>query len=296
MSISPLPSELYRPIVEGVTSPRDLYSIALSCRQLRHEGQRILFREPSLSSIEQHLCFLDSVIASPDRLALFVFRYCQQVVAKSMDKPARTYHPGDMVTLVGKTERAIPLMKELEKLHYIPFTFWHQTPLNTFFNANFQFQLDAFDWGEEESTMAIIQSFLPSQPKLRHLGLIGEAFFSLAPSVYGVGTDLCPELDSLHAGSWGVVHGFLPGRKITRLTWETGIGEPFIITPMASFSSEFRQLRYLAFDIGGPAFESIACHLESLELLELYTSASLEGFRVRRSTCLMSSTIFRSKI
>ncbi|KAF5328110.1 hypothetical protein D9619_013633 [Psilocybe cf. subviscida] len=73
-----LPPELHSSVISNVHRQKDLKSLALTCHALREDAQRGLFNSPSIQMhLEHHksrLPFLESVISSPDRLALMVRR------------------------------------------------------------------------------------------------------------------------------------------------------------------------------------------------------------------------------
>ncbi|KAF5389331.1 hypothetical protein D9757_003534 [Collybiopsis confluens] len=131
------------------------------------------------------------------------------------------------------------------------------------------FQLEDLHWHCHSDELKI-QSFLPTQRGLRRLSLGGwdDTRFSAPSSNAGQ-----PDFREL-AGSYGVVHAFLPGREITRLRWVPDLDDPWDTSTgldIEGLATSLEKLKYLSF--GGyftrPHLCSISDHLSSLFYLEL---------------------------
>jgi hypothetical protein len=130
VSIHSLPLELIRSIFEqDCLERKDLLSLALSSPLLRDEAQRILFKDPGQLILGNKKIsgdsFLDSIIASPKRVAPMVRVYSQIIDWQRFRNTARRTAPpptpkkereARQNLILGKIQRALLLMGNLKHL------------------------------------------------------------------------------------------------------------------------------------------------------------------------------------
>lgn len=233
-----LPLELLRNIVTNIQLQASLLPVALASSVLREEAQRRLFMAPQLPTPLSHLVFLNTVIASPHRLALSVKTYTQFGV---LDDAEPT--PQLMQTLSDRTAAALQVMVNLRKLGFRA-TFYRVPNVATAdILRGCTFQLHALTWVcHANDAEILLHEILPSQKALRHLGLLcpGE----LSSGDIQAAKLLCADLVSL-AGPISIFPVLLPNRSIRYLHWTLGRVTDDEDGDIASLPSEFFDIEFL---------------------------------------------------
>ncbi|KAF5310996.1 hypothetical protein D9619_007922 [Psilocybe cf. subviscida] len=197
MTQHPLPFEVLYHIIDDVDNKGDLRSISLASRALRDEGQRALFRHTGTLKIELPELsgnrFLDSIIASPHRLAHAVHSFEAHLVWER--RPVgrkcgfdRGYMPDptnleNIVKFIDKLERALMLMTNLKSLSIMAMrnkVLLESVPPLPRILRRCTFQLHEFCWEHVRSDdELIISEFLPHQSALRSFGLLSKQCINL---------------------------------------------------------------------------------------------------------------------
>ncbi|KAF5309168.1 hypothetical protein D9619_012708 [Psilocybe cf. subviscida] len=172
-----LPTDILPHILANILPVLDLCSISLVSREFRTEAQRIVFRHPGPVTIaywnKPHIGLLKTIISSPNRLALHVRSWDQEIVLwERCSKRTKA-------ALIHLTKRALESMVNLKSLRVwsahpvsiqkaLPPLLW---PLPHIL-LDCKFQLEVFEWecnsGDEEG---LITDFLPAQRGLKELVL-----------------------------------------------------------------------------------------------------------------------------
>ncbi|KAF5325523.1 hypothetical protein D9619_009534 [Psilocybe cf. subviscida] len=286
-----LPLELIRQIVEDVvddiddpTYCRDLSAVSLSCRLLRHEAQRVLFRDSgelhtTTAAREKTIMFMDTIISSPERLALYV---------KSFDITFDDwFHPNsdETAALIQKLSITLQAMRNLESLDVSQWTSSVSSLADILQHVHSK--LTSFIWSGYSDTASaaanIKADFLRRQDNIEHL-VISE--FIEERTLEPIAAEICPRLQSLSA-SYALTQILLPGKQhLTSLHWEPPLGDHVAQVyqgPDADFpcdleliSKELGRIRYLSYDVGGslmpagPNIRRIAPYLTSLVCLNTH--------------------------
>ncbi|KAF5318524.1 hypothetical protein D9619_011073 [Psilocybe cf. subviscida] len=178
-----LPLDIHLEILSHLTPDQDqqtLMSAALCCTALRNASQQILFSSmrrrwmyhPDEQSIViAHINFLQTIVNSPDHLALFVRSYSQ--IGLSLEPSYLSSRQTQYleikthrVKLWDLTVQALPLMINLKTLYFEPSSSHASAPTLL---QNCTFQLGSFTWIGEGSEEWLFDQFLTSQPSLLHL-------------------------------------------------------------------------------------------------------------------------------
>ncbi|KAF9077662.1 hypothetical protein BDP27DRAFT_1413366 [Rhodocollybia butyracea] len=257
-----LPAELYRPIVGYVKDCATLLSLLLTSHLLNAEAERSLYYKfEHVHNVRSQVLFLQRAVDCP-RVAQYVHSYKFE-----MDWRTNIGTKHIFWNLLPKAWRAFV---NLKILHFRT----NGGMVVEGLLSGCTFQLEHCHW-RCRTDEAQMQIFLESQTKLKCLSLCGwddENF--LAPSNH----DKQPDLRQL-AGSYGVIHAFLPGRHITHVEWISDMEDPWDIATgldVAGLASSLRKLRSLK--LGGPPLCVISDHLTNLVFLELvgYDSPEIE--------------------
>jgi hypothetical protein len=245
-----LPLDLLRPTIEHLHDDLEsLLAVSLASRELRAEGQRILFKTMALmQDKEAHIKFL-TVIISSSLLAQHVKEFYQ---FELLD-PERQEEP-----LWDLTCRGLNAMINLKRLF---FGASKGGPSATILRGC-TFQLETLRWENYHDAEQLLE-FISSQPNLRCLG-----FEWIGPELNTSG--ICPGLQTLH-GDRRTIDAFLSGRSITSLKWCPHEEELRRDAPIYTPPQEFHHLRYLSFGgyLGRPSLSAVTEDLPALEVLEL---------------------------
>lgn len=300
------PFELFRHIITVIGDDVDksthyhrLSAISLSCRLLRHEAQRVLFRNPGelhTSSATQlkTMLFIDTVVSSLDRLALYV-----KIFAITFDD---WFHPNfETPAFVQKLSNALQAMRNLESLNVVQWTSNARSLSNIL--QDVQFELSSFSWFGHPLTMSEVTNskieFLQRQNKIKHLAILE---FLDESALKAIAADISPFIRSLSM-PFSLSEIILPGKQyLTSLQWVL----PRNVLPSAvvmhnneniaprlrSISRELERLRYICYQGGsalspvGPQIQHIAPYLTNLVCLEI----SRDSLTVRVSILLYAQT------
>lgn len=296
--MSPLPVVLIAEIIEQLVceSTKDLRSAALVSRDFRHEAQRVLFRSPFTIPLHADSPrgerFLDTVIASPNRLALFVRRYRQRnfwhdpVVDLDIDIDEVTHEDiavaqKQNAPIVRKTGAALRAMKSLTHLVLIGINAPILPPGESLADVlrGCTFSLEMFSWLHPCDDHVVINEFLRTQPNLRHLGLYGLRRNQYARGVditdlRRAGREVCPRLQSLSM-PLETAELFLPGRKIRSLCFTLQYEDIEVDTQtpsMEHLANELSTVEYMEYDEAAenPPFSLMTDYLVNLKLLKIH--------------------------
>lgn len=275
-----LPPELFRHIIQYLSKDRQaLCAISLVCKFLQDEGQRQLYRRvsfPDSSTPETHIKFLKSILDN-NRLALLVREYAQYDVA--LDKKG---------TLWDYLCHGLQAMANLKRLHFRAFGGQPSAEILT----NCTFQLRVLVWGNYNDEDHLSQ-FLLSQHSLR--GLVvdwAEDKRDLIP------TSCCPRLSDLRGLNQGAVETFLPGRKITSLSWTTHslkLDSSYKIDSFESFLPYLSRIRFLSLGVSFSRvyIRSIVRYFPRVEVFE-FRHPAVDSHEVSGSSSISSSLSFDS--
>lgn len=283
-----LPLELIRQIVEDLVdfgnwplSYSHLATVSLSCRLLRFEAQRLLFRSPGElfthnAKRKQTTLFLDTIVSSPERLALLVEYFI--IIFDDWFEP----DSDETAALIQQLANALQAMHNLTLLEVYQ---WKGTipPLPNILR-NTHFKLTHFVWSgyarTEFDDMNFLANFLRHQDKIEHLHMAG---FINEDTLKKIASDILPCLRSLSA-PYSFTEIFLPEKEhVTSLRW-VGFGDDFntpLPRPGTAFpcqletiSKELGRIRYLSYDSTkscfpvGPGLQQISSLLTSLICLD----------------------------
>lgn len=299
-----LPLELVRAVVEQDCLTReDLRSLALTSSSLRDEAQRRLFKDPGeLVLGHPKFCqdkFLDSIIASPKRLAPMVRVYSQVIDWQKFRNTARkSGHEGDMgktesearqKLILGKIRRALKLMVNLKHLTHEERTRKHKLVdmISSILPDKCSFQLTSFDWtyvvkdGIQEE-LNLFHRFLPQQLALQSLRFarvqIPQELVTPKEDFYTIARSACPQLEDLSA-PLDFIMAVLPMKPaIKRLSWQMddddSINRPTNLDCISRSLENMEILDYRCYSYGwlhGSVSElSLMCpHLKNLVLLSV---------------------------
>ena len=254
-----LPLELLRPIVGHLKYDyHALLAVSLASRELRVEGQRILFRRMILPmDKEAQIKFLTAITSST-----VLAEYVEEFQQYELVDPA---HQEKSEPLWSLTCRGLQAMVNLK---YLPFRAAFGRSCAEILRGC-TFQLEILRWENYDDAEHLFE-FLKSQQKLRVLGFTwsNSEHLELNPS------GICPGLQVLH-GDQQSIDAFFPGRHISSLRWSADLEELRIGRPIYTPPQEFDYLRYLSLGgFGGRPLLSVVCRcvpvLEVLELVGLY--------------------------
>jgi len=244
-----LPPELLRPIAYHIYNEQDrgsLYALSLTSKVLCSEGERLLYRNITLSTEALHNKFLTTIVSSRQK-ALLVHAYSQ-------DGPD---YAGKR-RLWNLLVQSFKLMHNLTHLSFRPSFLGEPDQV-----GKWGFQLLSLDCRGGHDVGQVLSDFLCTQPQLRRLG-VDWANSSPAP----ITSSVCPALELLR-GNRGAIEIFLPGRHVTSLAWTPHPTDPS--TPVDQLAPSLNHLRALSFggSISRPSLNSFVSHLQSLEVLKL---------------------------
>lgn len=305
MAIQSLPLELVRSIVEqDCLTRKDLRSLALSSSLLRDEAQRMLFKDPGHVRLGNERFsqdkFLDTIIASPKRLAPMVRVYSQVIdweefrytARKSMTAVPRREREERQKLILGKIQRALELMVNLKHLAHDELR--RSSPLVntmtsvltkkcTFRLKTLVWTYDAKDGIQEE--LNLFHHFLPRQSSLRSLCFnrirVPQKLPRPKADFYDIAKSVCPQLEYLSAPSDFII-SVLPMRpEIKRLSWLTshdadGGKDKIDSTTIACLTDSLKNLQILDYHCanhwrrhGTSELLLISSHLKNLVILSV---------------------------
>ena len=248
-----LPLDLLRPIIENLADDsRSLLAVSLASRQLRVEGQRILFRKVAPLMVRvRHAKFLNAIISS-SLLASLVEEYHQFNVNH------REYHE----PFWRLTCRGLQAMVNLKIFRFRMFAY--EASAEIFHGCTFQ--LEVLHWSNDGE---LIFDFLQTQPQLHTLRV-----YWRHPELDTSG--ICPGLQVLD-GDLSTINAFLPGRRVTSLIWTPNKEERLLNDSIDHLSEKFQHIRFFSFGgtWGRPRFDRVIGHLRAIEVLELVGLESL---------------------
>jgi len=240
-----LPLDLLRPIVENLADDsRSLLAVSLASRELRMEGQRILFRRVTPPTNKDHHTKFLTAVTSSSLLALLVEEYHQfDLLDRRPEEP-----------FLGLTCRGLQAMVNLKILRL-------RTSNHPQSFRGCTFQLEALEWNDYPDVEHILD-FLRTQLQLRTLRLYWKR-----PDLDTSG--ICPRLQLLH-GDRSTMNAFLPGRHVTSIKWTPSNGE-LLNDSVDHLSREFNHIRF--FSVGGwwghHRLNILIPHLGAVEVFEL---------------------------
>ncbi|KAF5325459.1 hypothetical protein D9619_009531 [Psilocybe cf. subviscida] len=283
-----LPLELVRQIVEDVVDDvndpvyyRHLSVVSLTSRLLRHEAQRILFRDSgdlltTSAALKKTTMFLDIIISSPERLALYVKFF--DIVFDEWLCP----ESDETTALVQKLAKALGAMRNVKSLEIVSRTIGLRS-LPTILPDTY-FKLTSFRWSSHSNDMSestdVKVDFLRRQDKIEHMKILG---FIDVNALKSMSADILPYLRSLCL-TYSVTETLLPGREnITSLRWVAPFVDPtppphpnldaeFPSDP-ETISRELSRIKYLSYGATNstapaPSIQRIAPFLTGLVCLE----------------------------
>ena len=239
-----LPLDLLRPIVESLGDHiQSLLAISLTSRELRAEGQRILFRRMTLpKDLNRHIKFLIAITSS-SLLAPLV----------------KEYHQFDLLDqckpLWGLTCRGLQAMVNLKILHFRSSSGHPSAQIL----HGCTFQLEVFKWDSCDDAKQLLE-FLINQARLRTLK------FNWKGAMFDT-SGICPGLQVLHGNRY-TINAFLPGRRVISLKWAQNL---LLNHSVDHLSEEFHHIRFLSFGNfwGLPRLALVNRHLRMVEVLQL---------------------------
>jgi len=246
-----LPLDLLRPIVDNLADDsRSLLAVSLASRELRVEGQRILFRKVAFPfGQDRHTKFLTAITCSS--LLASLVEECHQ-----FHLPIKGRQSEQFCGLACRGLQAMVNLKIL-RLH----TWDGRASAQIFHGCTFQ--LEVLEWNNPEDVEQILE-FLQTQPQLRTLRV-----FWIPPELDT--SRICPRLQVLH-GDRNTINAFLPGHRITSLKWtpnkeEVGLDDGSI----DHLAEEFHHIRFFSLGgaFSGPRLDLVIPHLRAVEVLEL---------------------------
>lgn len=276
-----LPLEIICQIIEDVVGGINdlIYSnyiwvLSLSCRLLRDEAQRVLFRDPLLLARSTYhnktIMLLDTIISSPDRLALYVQTFKIGFVnwsrpnsdefVKKLSSALQAMHNLKSLAVDNRLDSILSLPIVLEGVHFKLNSFWWAGPPDGV-----------------SSVASVKADFLQHQDEIEHLSI--SAFIGEITS-QPIAADICPRLRSLSA-PYKITKLLLPNKKyVTSLQWvlpldERAVPEDFHIDGVDLISNELENLRFLSYEDCSaailpcaPLLQDIAPYLKALVCLE----------------------------
>ncbi|KAF5329493.1 hypothetical protein D9619_009503 [Psilocybe cf. subviscida] len=251
-----LPLDIYSEVL-GHLSPslsedrKTLRALALCCRALRGESQRILFRSlhrdaneivmnpmGQARALDTHIKFLHAVEASPGRLARYVVSYAQRALGLDpalwgTERARNLAHKNRRVHLWILTERVLPLMVNLKNLYFSALVDHPSAPM---IFRNCTFELESFTWVGIDGVEALYSRLLPTQHRLLHLNI--DCTSDTLPH------GLCPSLMSIACPLSELVR-IAAGRAITalRVTESSAYSKPM---PRAELMTTAERKAYIA--------------------------------------------------
>lgn len=258
-----LPTELYRHIIQHLSSPEDLRAAALSSRDLRLEAQRILFAEPAPPTASQHKHFLKVIISSPNHLALLVRDY-------SVWSDKNREKLGHDKKFSYNTVTALKLMRNIRNLWCSNMIYLVESLPFCISNLNaFSPPMPCIYHGSK----FIMEHVLPQQSNLRHLRWF--LLDSRTQETYSISQTLVPHLDSL-TGSWVTMRTFLPVRTIRFFQFER-VNFSYVTPLFAPLAAELGRLEYLTFkNCQFQPLADLSEYLQSLVLLQIQLHSDRE--------------------
>lgn len=290
MAVPAIPPEIIGRIVDGIPQEnikRTLCAAALVSRVFRIEAQRVLFFDPGLLDIghpdQHHNRFIDAIISSPDRLALFVWRYQQATVAESPAANIRVYSsptPDNVIpddeqrAMVTKVARALRMMIHLKHLALHDIVVVYRGIKYSVADRLLQdctFKLETLSWDCREDLFLLLTKVLTTQDQLKYLHLHSAYPDDRLAGIEfrDVAKDATPMLDSLSA-PFLVSQLLIPGKQIKFLRW-TGARRVEIddIPRLAALCyAELLDLDLLA----SPPLWSVVAFLTNLKVLKIELS------------------------
>ncbi|KAF8151314.1 hypothetical protein B0H34DRAFT_125286 [Crassisporium funariophilum] len=266
-----IPLELFGKIIQELSDVPTLRALLLTCKSLRTESERLLYRSFTLSSYPHHrqgLLFLMTISRNP-QLASYVREYHFDVRASLLPRwESDGSAAPDWAPIIRCAFRNLGNMKA--------FSYTASDWADEVLLVDCKFRLVKLVWISPNFGLTQVDAFLPqflqSQEQLRELDVL------IRPvSCASVLPGICPNLWSF-AGSLDTITLFLPGRNIKRLTWtQCGENEDRLRESMSRLSRAFNNLRTLTIWVvrkeprgsGWGALALSADHLGSLEVLRL---------------------------
>ncbi|KAF9481932.1 hypothetical protein BDN70DRAFT_991539 [Pholiota conissans] len=253
-TVSNLPIELLRPIIQQIEEAATLASVCLASRLLGAEAQRVLYFSPTdfcLRRPNQHIRLL-ACLLQHDRFPPLV---------KSYRIPAIAGPKKDAIW--ARLPAVLPLMVNLKDLSLMGFsTDFNELPMDKIIC-----QLESLTWVQIDSQLSnVLSNWLPTQKALRKLRWIYRRPVEIPPTA-------CPNLQTLE-GCFHVISTLLPGRNIKRLNW---IADPTlkmcssVHSTLNILSEPLQTLDLISFDtqLNAIHYHSLADHLPSKCAVEL---------------------------
>lgn len=277
-----LPLELIRQIIEDIfdddedpTYYRDLSAVSLSCRPLRHEAQRVLFRDSgelhtTTAACEKTMRFMEAIISSPERLAPYV---------KTFDITFDDwFHPNsdETAAFIQKLSTVLQAMRNLESLDVSQLTFSVFSLADILQHVHSK--LTSFIWSGYSDTAPVTADvkadFLRRQDNIEH-PVISE--FIDERTLKPIAAEICPRLRPLSA-TYSLTQILLPGKQhVTSLQWDPPLGlGADVSSDLRLIPKELGRIRYLSYNVAGslmpagPNIWRIAPSLASLVCLNTH--------------------------
>ncbi|KAF5310268.1 hypothetical protein D9619_010157 [Psilocybe cf. subviscida] len=285
-----LPTELFRPIIEfGVLDMADLCSIAQTSRLLRDEGQRFLFRNPGLITVQlgkgigRTRAFFDAILSSPHRLALMVHTYIQ-----TTDWAPSTQSDQDCTPeqLFMKMTEALKLMANVKIFHSTDVGIQDNSTRVSMVDCIRQcsFKLEEFAWNHRGEELRLLEEFLVFQNEIQYLEFYPGFDIRGASDITNArvqrlliaGQKACPKLETLR-GPKSSSLVLLPGKKNVKFiswSWALYITEALNdtelhVTYIGNALSPVQYLEYEGGNATGLPFSRIAPYLTSVVVLKI---------------------------
>jgi hypothetical protein len=252
ISSTPLPLELYRPIIENIADIATLLALCLTSSVFRFEAQRVLYDSVASLSMISLLAFLRTMI-KVDRLALLVHKYHLPCLYND-----RVCSPPNL--LLNDALKAMINLRELSVIS--PIKNFHSAEASSLFIfSGCKFQLEALYLVQYVEGGAFF-SFLSTQKKLRKLAAYLDNQGQPPPPT------VCPKLITLQ-GNGATMETLLPNRQIATVIWDPDCYDSR--RSMLHLSEPLRCLKALSFEgcYLRPSLRAIVDHLQGLEFLEL---------------------------
>ncbi|KAF5328731.1 hypothetical protein D9619_011464 [Psilocybe cf. subviscida] len=233
MSHPIFPPDILPFIFKEINSRQDLYSVCLTSRIFRIEGQLILFRHPGVLKIGvedlPHNSFLDAIIRSPNRLAPIVRSYEQNITwttpleseeitnmllpiacAARKQEVVSSSKRSWLIERIGCALRLMVNIKVLKIWDKDNNQYHYPRPYLPDILQYCKFQLHSLTWDRTGEEKPIVSQFLPHQKDLKDLDLGRQYTGRLYADVVQPQqlTGICLRLDSL-SGSIAMTSLFL---------------------------------------------------------------------------------------
>lgn len=268
-----LPVELFRIVAEHChNDPKTLLSLMLTCRHLKHEGERVLyFAIDAHSQVRFPVTLLQHILSSP-RVAGLVHHL-------SVPELTRRLGTGKIALFRSLVLQVLPTLVHLKSLDL---SCWDSTTVSTLISCPFQLRtLKITSWSS--SLENGIATFLTRQPELEELDFLATNALQVPPTAL-------PKLKRLSATACSL-ETFLTGRSVEKVVWvsyprsEREVDVPLLAeslnnirslklgdksTPLASFAHHLVRLKHL--ELQDPSEEDLECVPGLVELQTLTVS------------------------